>query len=206
MKKILLGFIAIGLLTFVGCGTSSPVKIGKQEWMSENLNVDHFRNGEIIPEVKTEEEWKKARKENRAAWCYYENDISKYGKLYNWYAVSDPRGLAPEGWHVPTDAEWTVLEDYLADNGHNGAALKATSGWMVQDSSGTDDYEWNGLPGGYRGAKGGFYDVGNYGYWWSSSESNTSSAWNLNLSFSFDDVDIDYSDKSIGFSVRCLRN
>ena len=167
MKKILLGFIAIGLFTFVGCGTSSSVeygegvtdfkgntyksvKIGKQEWMAENLNVNHFQNGEIIPEAKTDEEWAKARMENRPAWCYYDNDISnggKYGKLYNWYAVNDPRGLAPKGWHVPTNFEWTVLIDYLAANGHSGAegkALKAISGWS-NGGNGTDDYGWLGL-------------------------------------------------------------
>ena len=94
MKKMLIGFIAIGLLTLVGCGKSSSVKIGEQEWMSQNLNVDHFRNGDILPEVKTKEEWVKAGEENQPAWCYYENNPSngeKYGKLYNWYAVSDLR-------------------------------------------------------------------------------------------------------------------
>ena len=152
MRKILLGFIAVGLLTFVGCGTSKTegsvvidvdgniyksVIIGKQEWMSQNLNVD------IIPEAKTEEEWEKAGEEKRPAWCYYDNDISngeKYGKLYNCYAVSDPRGLAPKVWHVPTYDELNALTDYLEANGYDGTegkALKSTSGWNDKKDSTT---------------------------------------------------------------------
>ena len=96
------------------------VKIGNQEWMSDNLNVDHFRNGDIIPEVKSKDDWKEAGKNGQPAWCYYENDPKngeKYGKFYNWYAVNDPRGLAPEGWHVPSDGEWTEMINFLdADN------------------------------------------------------------------------------------------
>jgi hypothetical protein len=98
--------------------------------MAENLNVSTFRNGDPIPEAKTDEEWKKAGKEGKPAWCYYENDPkngAKYGKLYNWYAVNDPRGLAPAGWHVPSDAEWTTLGDQLGDEASN--KMKSTSGW-----------------------------------------------------------------------------
>ena len=85
------------------------VKIDNQEWMAENLNIDKFRNGDRIPEVKINEEWEKAGNEKKPAWCFYDNDPAngeKYGKLYNWHAVNDPRGLAPEGWHVPSDEEW----------------------------------------------------------------------------------------------------
>src|SRR5688500_3606271 len=85
------------------------IKIGSQVYMAENLNVSHFRNGDAIPEVKTNEEWMLAGKEKKPAWCYYDNkpeNGSIYGRLYNWHAINDPRGLAPEGWHVATDAEW----------------------------------------------------------------------------------------------------
>src|SRR5712675_951158 len=84
------------------------VRIGTQEWMAENLNVSHFKNGDEIPEAKTNEEWKKASDEHKPAWCNYDNDLmngKKYGKLYNWYAVNDPRGLTPNGWHVPSNSE-----------------------------------------------------------------------------------------------------
>ena len=216
MKKILLGFIAIGLLTFVGCGTSSSVKIGTQEWMSINLNVGHFRNGDIIPEIKTKEEWYKAGEEGRPAWCYYDNDISngeKYGKLYNWHAVSDARGLAPEGWHVPTDDEWGVLLDYLTPihgKKKQGKPLKSTSGWndyKGKIGNGTDDYGFLGLPGGSRASyDDGFYYIGSSGYWWSSSQLNTVDAWGCVLNHYDDDVNSYDRNKRNGWSVRCLRD
>jgi TolA-binding protein len=111
-------------------GSYKSVKIGTQTWMAENLNVSTFRNGDPIMEAKTNEEWEKAGKEGKPAWCNYENDPkngAKYGKLYNWYAVNDPRGLAPAGWHVPSDAEWTTLGDQLGDEASN--KMKSTSGW-----------------------------------------------------------------------------
>jgi uncharacterized protein (TIGR02145 family) len=88
------------------------VQIGTQTWMAENLNVDRFRNGDPIPEAKTAEEWLKAGENKQPAWCYYDNNpvnATKYGKLYNWYAVNDPRGLAPAGWHVPSKVEFEHL-------------------------------------------------------------------------------------------------
>ncbi len=93
-------------------GSYKSVKIGTQIWMTENLNVSTFRNGEPIPEAKTEEEWKKAGENKQPAWCYYNNDPkngAKYGKLYNWCAVNDIRGIAPTGWHIPSYDEWTIL-------------------------------------------------------------------------------------------------
>tara|TARA_Y100000766_G_scaffold247876_1_gene229327 strand:- start:123 stop:791 length:669 start_codon:yes stop_codon:yes gene_type:complete len=222
MKKILIVFVAIGLLTFVGCGnegsgltdadgTIYKCVIGKQEWMSHNLNVEHFRNGDIIPEVKTDEDWERAGEEKRPAWCYYENEKSngeKYGKLYNWYAVNDPRGLAPEGWHVPIETEWTALIDYLSANGHDkeeSKVLKSISGWGY-DGNGTDDYGWNGLPGGLRGYNGDFNNIGSYGLWWSSSQYSVDDAWGRSLDYSYDVVYISYLSKKAGFSVRCLRD
>ena len=120
--------------------------------------------------------------------------------------------LCPRGWHVPTDAEWTVLTDYLTANGHNGTegtALKATSGWNDyngQSGNGTDDYGWLGLPGGSRSFNGNFYSIGNYGYWWSSSQDNTGRALYRNLHNIVDDVGRNDSSKESGFSVRCLRD
>jgi len=111
-------------------GPYKTVTIGTQVWMKENLNVSTFRNGDPIPEVKTDEEWKRACDEGKPAWCYYDYDPkngTKYGKLYNWYAVSDSRVLAPSGYHVPTDEEWKIIEEFL---GHDaGTKMKSTSGW-----------------------------------------------------------------------------
>jgi uncharacterized protein (TIGR02145 family) len=111
-------------------GSFKSVKIGTQIWMAENLNVLTFRNGDSIPEAKTNEEWVKAGNESKPAWCYYANDAkngAKYGKLYNWYAVIDPRGLAPSGWHIPNDDEWTTLENFMGDEA--GKKMKSTNGW-----------------------------------------------------------------------------
>jgi uncharacterized protein (TIGR02145 family) len=104
------------------------VKIGNQIWQSKNLDVETFKNGDVIPEAKSDEEWERAGENNEPAWCYYDNDSEngkKYGKLYNHFAVSDTRGLCPTGWHVPSDEEWTRLETFLGDGG--GEKLKRGS-------------------------------------------------------------------------------
>jgi len=118
-------------------GPYKTVTIGTQVWMKENLNVSSFRNGDPIPEAKTDEEWKAAGDAKQPAWCYYDNDPNngaKYGKLYNWYAVNDSRGLAPVGYHVPTDEEWSVLIGFLGDDA--GKKMKSTSGWKPHEYGG----------------------------------------------------------------------
>jgi uncharacterized protein (TIGR02145 family) len=104
------------------------VKIGNQIWQSKNLDVETFKNGDVIPEAKSDEEWIRAGENNEPAWCYYDNDSEngkKYGKLYNHFAVSDTRGLCPTGWHVPSGEEWTRLETFLGDG--EGEKLKRGS-------------------------------------------------------------------------------
>ena len=118
--------------TVVSKGPFKSGTIGTQVWMTKNLDVSIFRNGDVIPQASSDEAWKAAGENKQPAWCYYDNDPkngAKYGKLYNWYAVNDPRGLAPEGYHIPTDAEWTVLTDYLGGESIAGKKMKATSGW-----------------------------------------------------------------------------
>ena len=110
------------------------ISIGKQEWLDSNLAVDTFRNGDAIPEAKTKAAWLKAGKEGKPAWCFYNNDPSnetKYGKLYNWYAVNDPRGLAPDGYQVASEKDWQVLKTFLDDDNNLGAGnkLKSQVGW-----------------------------------------------------------------------------
>ena len=125
MKITTLLFIA--LLSISSFGFSQSVTIGTQTWTTKNLDVATFRNGDAIPQAKTNEEWKAAGKNKQAAWCYYRNDPkngAKYGKLYNWYAVVDTRGLAPAGWHVPTDEEWTVLSTFLGGEDVAGKKMK----------------------------------------------------------------------------------
>ena len=134
------------------------VRIGNQEWMTRNLDVDRFRNGDFIPHIESDEDWEKAGLNGQPAWCYYDNNPEngkKYGKLYNWYAVNDPRGLAPEGYHVPTDQEWAILEEYLGKV-NAGFKMKSVKGWIKWDyymginPNGDNSSGFNALPGGSR--------------------------------------------------------
>ena len=187
----------------------NSIKIDNQVWSNENLNVDHFRNGDIIPEAKTAEEWKAAGNAKRPAWCYYDNDPkngNKYGKLYNWYAVNDTRVLAPAGWHVPSDAEWTILSTFLGGEDVAGIKMKSTSGWN-DNGNGTNSSGFSGLPGGYRGYDRNFSSVGYDGSWWSASEYNETDAWYRELYYSYySNLSRSKANKFYGFSVRCVRD
>lgn len=180
--------------------------------MSENLNVDKFRNGDPIPEAKTDEEWEKAGENGEPAWCYYNNNPDngdRYGKLYNWFAVNDPRGLAPEGWKIPSDEDWTRLTDFLGGESVAGQKMKSTEFWAGNDGEsgkGTNESGFSGLPGGSRSGYGEFYLIGEVGYWWSSAEGRTSNAWNRYLYYYYGFVYRDIFYKEEGLSVRCLRD
>jgi uncharacterized protein (TIGR02145 family) len=143
------------------------VKIGSQIWLAQNLNTDKFQNGDIIPEAKTNEEWMTAGKNKQPAWCYYNNDSNngvKFGKLYNWFAVTDSRRIAPTGFHVPSNFEWKILEEDLKP--YPGTKLKSTKDWIGRYKS-TNSSGFNALPAGNRG-KENFYDLNRFTYWWSS--------------------------------------
>ncbi len=172
--------VFILLVGFLQSQSTTPtVKIVTQEWRTKNLDVVTFRNGDTIPEAKTNEEWQKAREEGKPAWCYYDNDPKngeKYGKLYNWYAVNDSRGLAPKGYHVPTKAEWDSLVSYLGGEEIAGKKIKSTEGWLKYfndengssyDGNGTNESDFLCLPGGYSGYYGDFGNVGNFAFFWS---------------------------------------
>jgi uncharacterized protein (TIGR02145 family) len=188
---------------------SQDIKIGTQVWTSKNLNVSTFRNGESIPEAKSKEEWAKAGENQTAAFCYYEYDRENgevLGKLYNWYAVNDSRGLAPNGYHIPSDAEWTILTDFLGGKPIAGEKMKSITGWYKSDKD-----EWNNKRGfnallGGENIDGDFYNITDYGYWWSSSELLTYYAWSRNLYDNNTKVGRDSNFKDKGFSVRCLRD
>ena len=199
-------------VTDIDGNSYQTVIIGNQEWMAENLRTTKYADGTAIPNVNDGNQWGNL---DTGAWCNYENSSlngATYGKLYNWYAVDDSRNVCPTGWHVPTDAEWTVLTDYLAANGHflmEGRALKATSGWNGLGGNGTDDYGWLGLPGGNRSIDGRFYRIGHFGYWWSSLEYSThNGSYVLCRYLSWGDRGVDSSspNKESGLSVRCLRD
>jgi len=213
--------LTLFLFVLIGTGSaifSQTVTIGTQVWMTKNLNVSTFRNGDPIPQAKTNEEWEKAGENEQPAWCYYDNDPAngaKYGKLYNWYAVNDSRGLAPVGYHIPTDAEWSTFINYLdpnADGGNNnntaGGKMKSTGTqyWQSPNTDATNESGFSGLPGGDRGYDGAFYPIGSNGGWWSSTEDGSFSAWSRLLYYDVGDVGRGYGYKRSGFSVRCLRD
>ena len=189
-------------------GPVKGVAIGTQVWTTKNLDVATFRNGDLIPEAKTDEEWKAAGDNKQPAWCYYDNKAAngtKYGKLYNWYAVNDYRGLAPAGWHVPTDEEWTVLSTYLGED-LAGEKLKSSSGWN-DDGNGNNSSDFTGLPGGANWTNnGGFFDVDYGGLWWSTSEKDGLDAWHRGLYYTKSSLFRRNYSKGYGFSVRCVRD
>ena len=193
--------------------TFTAVTIGTQHWMYKNLNVDHYRNGDSIPEVTDATAWTSL---TTGAWCYYNNDSvigAIYGKLYNWYAVTDPRGLAPSGWHVPSHAEWTELETCLGGTIVAGCKLKSTGTigagdglWYAPNIGATNETGFTGLPAGCRSYGGTDNDMGIYAYWWSSTESSAAFAWGRSLCYIDPNISRRYDYNGHGHSVRCVKD
>jgi uncharacterized protein (TIGR02145 family) len=182
------------------------IVIGSQQWMKSNLDVAFYRNGDPIPQVTDPTAWAAL---TTGAWCYYNNDPiqgNMYGKLYNWYAVNDPRGLAPQGWHIPSDAEWTTLETALGGSSLAGGKMKeaGTLNWITPNSGADNSSGWAGLPGGNRYST--FSVVSNDGDWWSATEDLTTSAFYRSLIYSSGSITHFSLNKVAGFSVRCLRD
>ena len=200
--------------------------IGDQCWFAENLRTQHYANGDSIPAGLTDSEWITTTSGATAVYgegssfcLHYSPDIdacdegqslAEYGRLYNWYAVDDTRGLCPSGWRVPSDEEWTDLEIYITSqsfDGAEGTALKSTYGWFF-GGNGTDNFGFSALPGGWRtdiafGDTGRFDNAGFIGHWWSSSFDGGFALYR-NLNFSNPDINWDYQYPNLGFSVRCL--
>ncbi|MBY0436020.1 MAG: caspase family protein [Cyclobacteriaceae bacterium] len=185
------------------------VRVGTQQWLGKNLNVDHFSNGDPIPEAKTDLEWKRAGEKRQPVWCYYKNDSlngQTYGRLYNSYAVNDPRGLAPSGWHIPTEEEWAIMINYLGGHESAGLIMKSTNGWQ-RNGNGNNNSGISALPGGSRSPDGTFKDLGKYCHWWSSSAPTTGLAWSHYLLYSVNNVyTYKFNDNRCGFSVRCVKD
>jgi uncharacterized protein (TIGR02145 family) len=179
------------------------VVIGTQEWTTKNLNVSTYRNGDVIPEVRNPKEWEEL---TTGAWCYFNNDPKNgaiYGKLYNWYAINDPRGLAPEGFHIASEGEWDDLVNYLGGEHSAGDKLKATNLWVKTNCAATNSSGFLAIPGGYRSQY--FSSIGESGGWWSSGK-NGSFVWAFTLTSDYCIVIRDGFVKDIGYSVRCLRD
>jgi len=185
------------------------VTIGTQVWMAENLKTTRYSNGEAIPLVTVDSLWPKLRS---GAYCRYNNDYRHaelYGNLYNWYAVTDERQLAPEGWHVPTDAEWQILVDYLGGKDVAGGKMKQTGAtmWQEPNTGATNASGFCGLPGGYRHYRyGTSIYKGVYALFWSSTQGTDWYAFYRELTHINTAVNRNYGDKPNGFSVRCIRD
>jgi uncharacterized protein (TIGR02145 family) len=213
--KLSISFLATLLILFSSCKEQpdfDAVKIGDNSWMIKNLDVVTFKNGDTIPETKTKEEWVEYGTARKAAWCYYNNDLgegAQFGKLYNWYAVNDPRGLAPEGWHIPTDVEWGLLVLEMGGDKKAGHALKYTYGWdNNKDSSGngTNGSGFEALPSGLRNGLGAFGYKGQGGGWWSSTAIDTTKSWYRFVLYASPMVFKDAYGNRNGLAVRCVKD
>ena len=225
MKKqiALLLFIFIGLscstnndsngnlstaVTDVDGNVYTTVKIGTQTWTQTNLNVSHYRNGDVIPQVTDPTAWANF---TTGAWCYYNNDPANgtiYGKLYNGYAVTDPRGLAPTGYHIPTNIEWTTLTNYLGGENVAGGKMKqtGTSYWLSPNQGSSNSSRFTAIPGGNRSFVGDFRQIGMYGQYWSSTENNAENLFYLHLTYILEKAGFSSFKKSTGYSIRCIKD
>jgi uncharacterized protein (TIGR02145 family) len=201
-----------------GSCSSVLTTICNQDWMVKNLDVDHYKNGDVIPQVTNQADWASL---TTGAWCYANNDPANgaiYGKLYNWYAVNDPRGLGPAGWHVPSETEWTNLSDCLGGKAIAGGKMKSTGTyeagtglWYAPNTGATNSSGFNGIPAILRVEEGSFIDVATphiRDYWWSST--NTSGVFAFFHALFYYNEELYGGDvlffKQSGFSVRCVRD
>lgn len=197
----------------------TQVTICAQVWATKNLDVTTYSDGTPIPQVTDPTAWANL---TTGAWCYYNNDAANnatYGKLYNWYAAAGiydaaslgnatlRKKLAPTGWHVPTDTEWTALTTCLGGE-PAGGKMKETgiTHWNSPNTNATNSSGFTGLPGGYRFHDGSFNYIGDYGFWWSSLEDGTTLAWDRDLYYYSGFANRYLFYKTYGFSVRCLRD
>ena len=191
--------------------TPATVTIGEQVWLARNLAVTIFRNGDPIARITDAAAWAAAGRSGKPAQSAYHNDearIPRDGLLYNYAAISDPRGLCPQGFRIPTDADWSALERFL---GADRAAfrLKSASGWPMAENgpgSGSDDVGFGGLPAGFRTQRGEFFLGGKVAYFWSLTE-RTATTTTAHMLFDYDAklFRIEY-DKAMGMSVRCIKS
>ena len=197
-----LTFTTLPVLDTIG-NQYTTITINGEEWFRENLKTNRYANGDTIENVPTPGDW---GLRTSGAWAYYNNNISNdsnFGKLYNWYAVSDVRGLCPTGWHVATDADWTSLSANYGTDAVAGKELKATALWTTPNTN-TNSSGFGALPGGGRGSLN-FGDLFNKGFWWTNT-AYSSAAWARRMEFSSNTL-IRYSeDTKYGFSVRCVKD
>ncbi len=201
--------VTYGTMTDQEGNVYKTVTIGTQTWMAENLRTTIYNDGTVIPNETDNDEWEVLVD---GAFCNYNNTtnidtIATYGRLYNWYAVNTGK-LAPKGWHVPTDAEWRKLTNYLGGEDVAGGKLKeiGTTHWNSANTGATNETGFTALPGGGCDNDGAFYLFGSYGSWWSATEGNDIFAWTRNMHYTYSDVYRCVNYKGVGISVRCVRD
>jgi len=221
-----------GIMTDQEGNVYKTIVIGTQEWMAENLKTSIYRNGDLIPNITDATAWSELNQTETGAWAHFDNNAAyecPYGKLYNWYAVDDPRNLCPVGWHVPTDAEWTIMITYLdpdacgtcTGNSHSaiaGGKMKSagtiesgTGLWIDPNTGATNESGFSGAPGRARGIMGQFImagiGIGYSGEWWSATTDGMDGVWLRQLNFEQGVATrTSYLNKRSGNSVRCLRD
>ena len=200
----------------------TSAKIGTQVWIVENLKTTKYSNGDLIGTTNPASKNISTESTPKYQWANEgnESNVATFGRLYTWYAITDNRKVCPNGWHLPSDAEWKVLELYLGMSqmdvdklglrGTNeGGKLKeiGTTHWLSPNTGATDDYGFKALPGGYRDGDGVFRGtIGYYGLWWSSTENSAATAFDRYFQFDLSHIKRDYDNKMIGMSVRCVKD
>ena len=179
-----------------------------QTWMTENLEAIRYNNGDSISFISDNATWSTL---TTGAFCYYENSQENnviYGIIYNWYAIADPRNLCPMGWHVPGEAEWKALGEFLGGTPVAGGKMKesGTVHWPGPNNEATNESGFTALPGGMRDNNGSFFDSPYLGRWWSIDDDNSTEAWSRFLSFSDNELNSGRPNKAAGYSVRCIKN
>ena len=243
-------FFAVTILYFglTGCQTNSvkdidgnvylTITIGTQVWMAENLKTTKYSNGDLIGTTTPSTLVIEGESKAKYQWAYngHENNVNTYGRLYTWYVATDTRNVCPTGWHVPTDAEWTILTDFLKNNGYGygtgykgmdiAKSMSATSGWVADnipgsvgnDQTSNNSTGFTALPSGGRLEDGSFYNIGHIGCWWSATETTgfmqcLSGVFVNATGGVFRDIYHDYcyvnsysNNAHYGMSIRCLKN
>ena len=189
----------------------SFVTIGKKVWMRDNLNVSRYRNGDPIRQAKTNEEWLDAAAKKEGAWCYYKNDpanAAQFGRLYNWYAVNDPRGIIPSGWHLPSKEDWMEVATVLTGSSPSEESkLHPLSTWRYPALAVDNSIHFHAEPGGLRGTEEmAFLFLGESAFIWASAEQAPNLAWYAQFDFHNAIINIAAQEKMTGCAVRCIKD
>ena len=218
LRNVFLGIIVILIFGYSKDSVATPtiitdrdgnvyntLIIGNQTWMTSNLNVPKYQDGTLIPEEKDPAKWATL---TTGAWRYYDNDPKNaklYGKLYNWYAVNNNKGLAPAGYQIPADEQWTTLTNFIGSEAGLKMKETDTSNWTSPNSEATNSTGFTGLPGGICISNGDIILLGDYGHWWSATSVDAATAWNRSLGYNSSIACRSYDDKNYGFAVRCIK-